>query len=213
MKKTAITLTLLASLLFGGQAMAAPSLSVPGIIQGLNAVRAGQHRAPLKENATLDWVAQLKANDLCRRDYWAHTLPDGKPFTYYFDRAGYRYDYAGENLAQGYDTTSALITGWVNSPEHYANMISADYTQTGAAFVNCPAYQGQTDVTIAVNEFGRPEPLASAPGPVRAVAKTVSLVPLAAIVTFGVLLVGEVAAIYWLRNRRGQSRGKRKAKK
>ncbi|MFP2995291.1 CAP domain-containing protein [Spongiivirga sp. MCCC 1A20706] len=40
----------------------------------------------------------------------------------------------GENVAKGYKTADGVIHAWINSKEHYANMIH-DYTHTGIGVV------------------------------------------------------------------------------
>jgi uncharacterized protein YkwD len=38
---------------------------------------------------------------------------------------------SGENVAEGYTSGAALVAGWMTSPAHRANILSARYTETG----------------------------------------------------------------------------------
>lgn len=87
--------------------------------------------------AALTWdppCAQVAFNhswDMDARDFFSHTNPDGlDPF----DRmaaAGVGYSTAGENIAAGYTTAAAAMTGWMNSPGHKANILNVNYTHMG----------------------------------------------------------------------------------
>lgn len=126
------------------------------IIDAINKVRLDKGLPALIENQKLDEIANLKVKDLCTYNYWAHNNPNGTTWLYFYGYAGYSYTYAGENLGYGFSNTSYLVTGWINSPEHYQNIISANYTQTGAATLVCNNYQGEINTTIAAQEFGTP---------------------------------------------------------
>ena len=66
-------------------------------------------------------------------DVMAHDLP-GAALPGLIDRVtyvGYNFTTAGENIAFNYPTTDAVMTGWMNSPGHRANILGADYTEIG----------------------------------------------------------------------------------
>jgi len=42
---------------------------------------------------------------------------------------------AGENIAYGYETPHALVSAWMRSPGHRANILSSSYTQVGIGVV------------------------------------------------------------------------------
>lgn len=80
--------------------------------------------------ATAD-VAQAHSEDMVARSFFSHTNPDGlSPF----DRlaaAGITYRLAGENIAAGYQTPSAVFEGWLGSPGHRANIENCGFTGHG----------------------------------------------------------------------------------
>ena len=60
-------------------------------------------------NPKLNEAAQLKAQDMFRYNYWAHTSPRGvEPWKWLGD-VGYTYSIAGENLAKNYPTAVATV--------------------------------------------------------------------------------------------------------
>lgn len=122
------------------------------ILAGVNAVRAGVNLPPVTESATLDAFATWKAQDMCNQNYWAHNSPTS---TWEAQLQAYPVYYlsAGENLAYGFSNSSSVVTGWVNSHEHYVNMVNPLYDQAGIGIVTCANYQGQTNQVIVANEF------------------------------------------------------------
>ena len=101
-----------------------------------------------QENALLDKAAQLKAEDMAVKGYFAHTSPEGKTPWYWFDQVGYRYTYAGENLAVNFFETEDVANAWMNSPTHRANIVKKDYTEIGIG-VALGIYQGRSTVFVA----------------------------------------------------------------
>ena len=109
----------------------------------VNNVRA-QHGLPaLREDAKLDASAQRHSNDMVAQDYFEHNGPSGDtPLSRMTDsgyipnsQVGYE---VGENIAWGtlqLATPSAIVTAWVNSPEHLANILNTDYVDTGMAVI------------------------------------------------------------------------------
>ena len=72
----------------------------------------------LRWDATLAAVAAAHSRDMATRNYFNHKSKSGaSPF----DRmkaAGYRYDYAGENIAAGFASPKSVVNGWLRSSGH-----------------------------------------------------------------------------------------------
>ncbi len=118
----------------------------------------------LTESPILDQVAQAKAQDMFRYDYWAHVSPTGVTPWHWFDQYGYQYSYAGENLARDFDSSAGVVAGWMGSPSHRENLLSTNYTEIGVAVAN-GSLLGH-DTTLVVQEFGRPQTLGEVTTPV-----------------------------------------------
>ncbi|HVS58950.1 MAG TPA: CAP domain-containing protein [Candidatus Saccharimonadales bacterium] len=134
----------------------ATDMSIQSLLDDTNSQRSGNGQASLQLNGQLDAAAQAKANDMATRDYWSHNTPDGKTPWTFITSAGYSYQTAGENLAYGFDTAAATVTGWMNSPEHRANILNTTYKQVGFGIANAANYQGSGPETIVVAMYADP---------------------------------------------------------
>ena len=105
------------------------------VIRLVNAERAKYGIAALTEDWELSRVARYKSQDMHDDRYFAHNSPTyGTPFQ--MIRAfGLSYRTAGENIAMGYATPAAVVTGWMNSEGHRANILNSAYTKIGVGYV------------------------------------------------------------------------------
>lgn len=132
----------------------ATSITTAQLLEYTNLEREANGLPPLTLNPDLNHAAQLKAKDMFAKDYWAHVSPDGTTPWVWIRDSGYNYLYAGENLARGFDASNDVVTAWMNSPEHRANLLSPNYTDIGFA-VQTGTLTG-TETTLVVQEFGSP---------------------------------------------------------
>src|SRR3989344_1361454 len=73
---------------------------LPSVVTLLtNNIRAGGKLTEVKINNILTLAAQTKANDMASRGYFSHISPDGSEPWSWLEKVGYKYQYAGENLA------------------------------------------------------------------------------------------------------------------
>lgn len=108
----------------------------------------------LQYNSSLSESAAKKANDMFTHNYWAHTSPSGTTPWDFFKEVDYRYSIAGENLARDFYDTESLMSGWMNSPTHKANIINSKYQEIGIGVVN--GTLGGIKTTLVVQHFGTP---------------------------------------------------------
>src|SRR3989338_91123 len=131
---------------------------LPGVLVDMaNQDRGIYNLTPLVINKTLQEAAQEKANDMATRGYFAHVSPTGITPWYWFTKAGYRFIYAGENLAINFNDSSVVNQAWMNSPGHRANILNVNFTEVGIATAE-GVYQGQPTIFVA-QMFGRPAPI------------------------------------------------------
>lgn len=165
MRAWPIALVLLVSLgFFLGAQMAQYSLTKSGsylaavvssvLVDLTNFDRASEGLHGLSVNDTLVQAAQLKANDMAQKEYFAHNSPDGQTPWYWFKEAGYQFSYAGENLAVFFGDSEDVEQAWMNSPAHRANILNSNFTEIGIATAE-GYYQGQKTVFV-VQMFGTP---------------------------------------------------------
>jgi len=89
--------------------------------------------APLAWNAKLFDAAALHSADMAANNYFAHNSKDGRTFSQRITAAGYSWSAAGENIAAGQPTVEQVMNGWMQSPNHCANIMSANFTEVGVA--------------------------------------------------------------------------------
>ena len=105
------------------------------VIGLVNAERAANGLTALKANTKLSAVAELKAKDMRDNSYFSHTSPTyGSPFEM-MTSMGISYRSAGENIAKGQKTPKAVMSAWMNSSGHKANILSSGYTEIGVGYV------------------------------------------------------------------------------
>ncbi len=131
------------------------NLSTEELLNDTNTERIKYGLKPLTLNKDLTTAAKGKATNMFEKNYWAHFSPDGTSPWYFFDKAQYKYIYAGENLAKDFATSQAVINAWMNSEKHRENLLKPEYTQIGFAISEGQLLGQQT--TLVVQFFGTPD--------------------------------------------------------
>ena len=130
----------------------ASQISPDEVIRLTNQKRAEAGLSALTYNQTLAGAAYTKGRDMIDRDYWAHTAPDGTQPWKFFTDFGYRYKYAGENLARDFSSAQATVDAWMNSPTHRDNILNSKYKEIGIGVTEGDL--AGIDTTIVVQFFG-----------------------------------------------------------
>jgi uncharacterized YkwD family protein/spore coat assembly protein SafA len=113
------------------------------VIQLTNQERAKYGLPALKPDWELSRVARYKSRDMKDKNYFSHTSPTyGSPFQM-MRNFGIEYQYAAENIAQGYPTPREVVSGWMKSPGHRKNILSKKYTHIGVGYVSDGHYWTQ----------------------------------------------------------------------
>ena len=109
---------------------------------GINAERARNGGSPLQWEEQLAAVARAHSDDMTSRGYFSHDTLEGLGPSDRIDRAGYscwkgsHYGVA-ENIAiettlVNLDQAAAeAVSGWMNSPGHWTNLLGPQYDRTG----------------------------------------------------------------------------------
>lgn len=137
-------------------------LTVRGIVGWTNVERnQNGGLAPLEGDAGLDAVAEARALDMVERQYFAHVSDEGNSAESVAQEKGYGYVVIGENIALGnFRDDEDLVSQWMGSPSHRANILKTTYTHMGAAAVRAQ-FEG-SEQWIAVQIFATP--LSACPG-------------------------------------------------
>lgn len=133
----------------------ATNITKADIISLTNNERVASGFLALKRNAILNQAAGLKADDMFSDDYWAHFAPDGVSPWHFFGEVGYKYTWAGENLARDFQTSGGVVAGWMASTAgHRENILNSNFTEIGVAVKN-GVLQGE-ETTLVVQLFAKP---------------------------------------------------------
>src|SRR5205085_11439912 len=113
----------------------------------------------LKLNRRLARAAIRHSKNMVARRYFAHNGADGNPVSR-IRRAGYIPRIGiwtiGENLAWGTGSAAAagqIMTAWMNSPEHKANILTKEFKEIGIGIVAAAPTAGGPGATFATT-FG-----------------------------------------------------------
>jgi len=130
----------------------ASSIFQSEIVSLTNQERGKSGSGSLSENGLLNQAAANKAAHMFAQNYWAHYAPDGTSPWYFFNQVGYKYVWAGENLAKDFQTSEGVVQGWMNSPSHKSNLLNKSYREIGVAVANGTLEGSET--TLVVQLFG-----------------------------------------------------------
>jgi uncharacterized protein YkwD len=122
------------------------------LLDAHNRQRAKEGGKPLALSSKLCSAAADHAKDMAAHGNLEHKGSDGSNAADRIKRKGYVYIRVGENIARGPKTADEVLTMWMKSPGHRANIL-ADFTEMGAA----TAEDDHGDVYWCV-DFGIPMP-------------------------------------------------------
>ncbi len=120
------------------------------LLQQINAARAAARScggtampavAPLAWNDALFSAAARHSIDMAVNNYFSHTGLDGRSASQRIAAEGYAWSWVGENIAAGQTSVSTVMSGWLASAGHCANIMRAEYQHVG---VSCVQRSGTT---------------------------------------------------------------------
>lgn len=91
--------------------------------------------AALTWSAALTQSAEVQSQDMVANNFFSHTGSNGSTLSSRVDATGYTWSSLGENIAAGYPTVDAVMTGWMASDGHCANLMNANFNQVGLVCV------------------------------------------------------------------------------
>ena len=99
--------------------------------------RCGKERfspaGPVKWNNKLAIAALTQARDMAMSDMLGHTGSDGSSVRDRVEKVGYSWQIVAENIAAGRQTSEAVVSLWLASPGHCANLMKPGIREIGAA--------------------------------------------------------------------------------
>lgn len=132
----------------------AAGISANELMEKINNERVQRYLPSLIAIDKLSNAATIKTEDMLKRSYFAHVNPDGQYVWPTIEAQGYTpYLTLGENLAMDFYSADSVVTAWMNSPTHRANLLNEKFQDQGMASVYGTFEPGRDTIMIA-NLFG-----------------------------------------------------------
>jgi uncharacterized protein YkwD len=130
------------------------------VLELTNVERARAGLPPLVLSIQLSEAAQQYSDVLATDACFAHTCGPVPEMVQRDAQAGYTgWTAVGENIAAGYPSPEAVVSGWMASPGHRANILNPDYRELGVGLSSGGKYGAYW-----TQEFGaRPASVAETP--------------------------------------------------
>ena len=90
----------------------------------------------LSLNPQLMSTAQTHTDLMIRDNQLSHQLPGEPSQGARTSQVGYRWSAIAENIANGYHTPEQVVSGWMQSPGHRANLLEPKYQHLGVGYAN-----------------------------------------------------------------------------
>jgi uncharacterized protein YkwD len=103
------------------------------VVATVNQHRAQAGRAGVTIDGRLTAAAQRQSDDMARRQTMSHSGGDGTDGGIRIRNAGYGWSTWGENVAAGQSTPAEVMSAWLNSPGHRANILNGGVVHIGVA--------------------------------------------------------------------------------
>ena len=130
---------------------------VSRVLELVNQERSRAGLAPLTLNSQLTAAAQGHSQDMADHNFMAHNGSDGSSPFDRMQRAGYRFSFAGENVAAGQSKPEDAMSSWMNETPpndgHRKNILSPNYREIGIGYAFNDAAQFKHYWT---QDFGTP---------------------------------------------------------
>ncbi len=103
------------------------------MLNQLNQERANAGQPPLCYNEKIILAAQAHNQDMVDNDFFSHTGSNGSTVGQRVTAQSYTWNAVRENIAQGQTTVTQVMTSWMNSEGHRANILASNVVHFGAA--------------------------------------------------------------------------------
>ena len=101
----------------------------------INAVRQEAGLSPLTVDLRMVDAARRHSADMATNNVFGHTGSDGSNAGARVRAAGYDWNFVAENVAAGQSGSEAVVSSWMNSPGHRANILHANARHLGIGYV------------------------------------------------------------------------------
>jgi uncharacterized protein YkwD len=123
------------------------------VVELTNSERQKTGLPALQTDRNLIRSGTLKAQDMIKSNYWEHTSPAGTEPWYFFQKVGFEYSEAGENLSQGFATPQLVVSAWMDSEKHRKNILDPRFTRIGVIVVYDTSQASAFSSPLVVQHF------------------------------------------------------------
>jgi uncharacterized protein YkwD len=116
----------------------------------INEQRAAHGLPPLRASAQLNRSAQGWSDEMVARGTFSH----GSEFARRISNAGYDWAAAGENIATGFSTPSAVVRAWMADAGHCQNILNPLYGDLGVGINRHPVAGAASGPATWTQDFG-----------------------------------------------------------
>ena len=90
--------------------------------------------SPLTFNTQLLNAAATHSQNMALQDFFSHTGKDGSSLASRISATGYQFSVAAENIAAGSSTPEQVVSSWMNSSGHQANILNPNLKEIGISY-------------------------------------------------------------------------------
>ena len=124
------------------------------VLRLINQERTSRSLPMLVSNILLHTAARGHSTDMAQHNFVSHTGSNGSSPEDRITAAAYDFSTWAENVAAGYATPAEVVTGWMNSSGHRANILNPNLVEIGIGYAyNSASTYGHYWTT----DFGKPK--------------------------------------------------------
>ena len=104
------------------------------VLELTNIERSKLSLSPLTFNTKLLNAAETHSQNMALQDFFSHTGKDGSSLASRISATGYQFSAAAENIAAGSSTPEQVVSSWMNSSDHRANILNPNLKEIGISY-------------------------------------------------------------------------------
>ncbi|MEG4442550.1 CAP domain-containing protein [Microcoleus sp. AT9_B5] len=104
------------------------------VLELTNIERGKLSLSPLTLNTQLLNAAENHSQNMALQDFFSHTGKDGSSLGSRISATGYQFSAAAENIAAGSSTPEQVVSSWMNSSGHRANILNPNLKEIGIGY-------------------------------------------------------------------------------
>jgi len=104
----------------------------------------------IKWNEKLARAALMHSKDMATNDFFSHRGSEGSLTKNRVNQNRYSWGVLGENIYAGSETSEGVVEGWLESADHCENIMTAEFTEIGAACYRNPSSKYGTYWTLVL---------------------------------------------------------------